>query len=410
MPLLSGSSGQLTTSTRRRLLAEEVPWLTTPREPKLKRRIARFLNVKGLSFQKAEDLYGVEDFERILCDFIAERNHPDLPRNQVANIARAMHLPCKSVAAYHRLKFWHPDALERDSDLAQELSDCIHTRPGYHDTQKRSVPGQFNTALVNEDGKGEHVGVAVRLIFSLSEKVKAVAFYGDAPAPSHMAYIEWFSRFPVHATENMNLYHVRRSRLGGEQVTSIIPIEEIWRSVHLIPKFGRKLNCAWTGASVLDECQEFYHRKGMTRHNRVEGREAAYTQGTPRGVGRLHQVHGEAAQGQVRATTGTQGTPRVARSRGTPGEDLDLREWSCSERQPTPREPPEVWNDCIGVHGKAAWGREGAAATPREPPECHRRTGEGKGGVGGGGVGEKRHEVAVAAARRLHTQQVAGHE
>jgi hypothetical protein len=126
----------------------------------LKRQIARYPNVKALSFAKAEETHGAKDFEAHLCTYIAKRNFPNLARAHVARIAATMRLPFRGVSAYHRIKYWHPDALERDSDLANEMSDCIHARPSHRDTQRRLVPGRFDTALVNENGAGGHLGVA----------------------------------------------------------------------------------------------------------------------------------------------------------------------------------------------------------------------------------------------------------
>ena len=68
-------------------------------------------------------------------------------------------LPFRSVPVWHKFKWWHTDALEREGEFVQELPDSIVARPGYRDTQGRKVGGQFSTALVNEFGEGEHIGV-----------------------------------------------------------------------------------------------------------------------------------------------------------------------------------------------------------------------------------------------------------
>lgn len=105
------------------------------------------------------------------------------------------------------------------------------------------------------------------MIFSLSERAKAQVFSGtELPPPSHMAYVEWFKTFPAAADGNTKMYRVKRAIAGGERIASIVPVDEIRRSVHLTPRFGRVLNRTWTSATILQECPEFYVNQFSDKH------------------------------------------------------------------------------------------------------------------------------------------------
>ncbi|KZV74027.1 hypothetical protein PENSPDRAFT_682390 [Peniophora sp. CONT] len=141
---------------------EDLPRAPFPRAPKLKRKIVRNANA-SVSFEKAERLYGADDFEHVLKDYVLKAKHPRLYDRYISNVAKTYTLPFDSVRAFHRIKFWHPDALERDTDLAQELPDSILARPAYRDTQRRKAQGYYSMALGDEFGEGglEYKGIAL---------------------------------------------------------------------------------------------------------------------------------------------------------------------------------------------------------------------------------------------------------
>jgi hypothetical protein len=61
--------------------------------------------------------------------------------------------------------------------------------------------------------------------------------------PHPMAYVEWFT--PLHnPVPKLGIYQISRSTHSQCQCASIIPVSQIERLVHLIPKFGREIN--WT--------------------------------------------------------------------------------------------------------------------------------------------------------------------
>ena len=77
----------------------------------------------------------------------------------------------------------------------------------------------------------------------------------DVILPQYMAYVEWFSPFrrqpePVHY-----LYQVKRPTIPE---ASIIPITDIVRSAHLIPRFGAKADTTWSSSTSLHQCNTFF--------------------------------------------------------------------------------------------------------------------------------------------------------
>lgn len=55
------------------------------------------------------------------------------------------------------------------------------------------------------------------------------------------------------------LYKVSHARnREGDRLGLVIPIEDIERSCHLFPDFGRVAPRDWTSRTVLDECTTFY--------------------------------------------------------------------------------------------------------------------------------------------------------
>jgi hypothetical protein len=53
-------------------------------------------------------------------------------------------------------------------------------------------------------------------------------------------------------------YKVSRSMQGGHRRATIIPVDTILRSVHLIPRFRHVSPSKWTGFTALEQCNTFY--------------------------------------------------------------------------------------------------------------------------------------------------------
>ncbi|KAI0039026.1 hypothetical protein FA95DRAFT_1504736 [Auriscalpium vulgare] len=235
-----------------------------PRQLRLK--LTRRPTVKAVSFANVEARYGAEMFRNALARYITQWNHPTWTAARVSRVAADYTFSFASVAAFHKVKFWHPDAQGRD-DVPQIL-DCIYARPKYRDTQRRLQDGRFDTALVDDrevdDDESPIHGfraVQVRIVFSLSQTAVDTTFKSDDPArtpPEHLAYVEWFSRFRPVADANHSMYRVSRAIERGERVVSIVPVSRLKRSVHMIPVFGAEVPRDWKSSTVLDRAAQFY--------------------------------------------------------------------------------------------------------------------------------------------------------
>lgn len=100
----------------------------------------------------------------------------------------------------------------------------------------------------------------VEVIFSLPESQLKNLFPSGQFPPHHLAYIEWFSRFPSQTDPNLKMYKLSRSFTNGERLASILPVSLIQRSVHLFPKWGQSAAgiAEWTSDNVLELCDVFY--------------------------------------------------------------------------------------------------------------------------------------------------------
>ncbi|KAJ7862571.1 hypothetical protein B0H13DRAFT_1900002 [Mycena leptocephala] len=141
------------------------------------------------------------------------------------------------------------------------------TRHVVHDKSgmRPPTPGQFDTVLVRTRKRAEGespidgLGVArVRVIFKLPEH------HGNYPDP--LVYIDWFKPLTTPVA-NLEMYRVSLSTRMRHQKSEIIPITDIVRSCHLIPRFGRRIDPTWTSENVLDRFKEFYLNPYLRHHD-----------------------------------------------------------------------------------------------------------------------------------------------
>ncbi|KAJ7703550.1 hypothetical protein B0H17DRAFT_922054, partial [Mycena rosella] len=81
-----------------------------------------------------------------------------------------------------------------------------------------------------------------------------------------LAYVEWFSPFTATPEPNHLMYKVSRTEKDGERMASIIPVQNIRRSIHLCPKFGPAVPPEWKSSNVLEKCRTFFANPLSDRH------------------------------------------------------------------------------------------------------------------------------------------------
>ncbi|KAI0673077.1 hypothetical protein C8Q78DRAFT_970143 [Trametes maxima] len=224
--------------------------------------------------------YGATFFVPALARFVVQWRHPEYTSRQVEYFAHDFITPFDRLPVFHRVKFWNNEI------YGKTTIDSIHIHPRTSAGDQSGdivVPARFDTALIrvrtppppaNHDAQipsriwshGRNLKdtriCQVRAVFSLPDTALDFMFPALAPhqrPPRHLAYVEWFSRFPASPERNSRMYKVFRSMENGERVASILPVSLMERSVHLIPKWSEAPSPRdWTSESVLDKCNVFY--------------------------------------------------------------------------------------------------------------------------------------------------------
>ena len=98
----------------------------------------------------------------------------------------------------------------------------------------------------------------VHVVFELPNRVIPEVFSTLDTPPRHLAYVEWFTPLPAMPDPKHGLYKVSKLTENGRRSASIITVESIVRSVHLIPRFGPVVPREWNSFTVLDLCNTFY--------------------------------------------------------------------------------------------------------------------------------------------------------
>ncbi|KAJ7750301.1 hypothetical protein B0H16DRAFT_1843496 [Mycena metata] len=212
---------------------------------------------ESVPFDKLIQDYGAQFFRDALARFVVSTNHPEYSARQIETYSANLAMPFRRVPVYHKIK-WVTE------HLPDATIDSVHATPVTKNTRGKPVPGRFDTVLVNL-GTGKETGVdgyrvgQVRCIFSIPEKQVQQIFNAGITVPKYLVYIEWFTAFKSRPEPNHLLYKISRAEnRDGDRMSSIIPIDNIRRSVHLFPKFGLVAPREWTSSNVLEECATFF--------------------------------------------------------------------------------------------------------------------------------------------------------
>jgi hypothetical protein len=131
------------------------------------------------------------------------------------------------------------------------------------------VSVDISQSLHTSDYYSGHRIAQIRVVFKIPDAVVAQVFpHTSIPKPpKHLAYAEWFS--PLSATRDTNhqMYRVTRLMHDNKRRATVIPVESILGSVHLLPRFGPMTPHDWNSSSVLEQSNTFYVNPFSDRHD-----------------------------------------------------------------------------------------------------------------------------------------------
>ncbi|KAH9164278.1 hypothetical protein EDB89DRAFT_2116298 [Lactarius sanguifluus] len=239
-----------------------VDWVPPDLNPRQELTMAKRPTQYAVPLDRLQDLYGAPLFKVALRRFISVSNNPDQTRQQLESSLwglRLQRLP------FNRLPVWHVIKFTRSNPITGNCStsDTIHAQPTRKGKYNRTIAGRFDTALIN-DGTGKEHGVKgycvgrIRVVFSIPQKYHSRIFDPGVSVPLHLAYVQWYS--PLNNLDpNNGMFKIRPQKdLEGNWICSIVPVGNIRRSVHLLPKFGPVVPAEWTSSNVLDCCDTFF--------------------------------------------------------------------------------------------------------------------------------------------------------
>ncbi|KAJ6622168.1 hypothetical protein B0H10DRAFT_2342958 [Mycena sp. CBHHK59/15] len=203
---------------------------------------------KSVSFNTLVQDYGATYFRDVIARYVVATNNPGFSAREVETYSSNLSMPFRAVPVYHKIKYV-------TESLPDVIVDSVHVKPAGKNSRGAHVPARFDTVLVN-DGDGKDTSVdgycvgQVRVIFSIPKKSIEKIFKAGVNVPKYLVYVEWFTAFKSQPEPNHLMYKISCLEKHGACVSSIISIDNIRRSVHLFPKFGRVAPREWTSSNA----------------------------------------------------------------------------------------------------------------------------------------------------------------
>ncbi|GJE90519.1 hypothetical protein PsYK624_066590 [Phanerochaete sordida] len=208
--------------------------------------------------------YGAgRDFLYTLETYLRSVDTSHLTRSEVRALGNLAVRDDAEMAVYKQVKLHLPKMSQVSQKATTDTIRAVLDVPaqGLH----AGTPAHFSTVLVvdksqrgvgrdsirHKDNPISDLRVAqIRVIFR-----PPTEFAGLVKHP--LAFVQWFT--PLRARDaSVGMYSVARSTTVQVQQSSVISIDQIVRTCHLIPVFGRQLDRTWSPTNVLERCPRFY--------------------------------------------------------------------------------------------------------------------------------------------------------
>ncbi|KAG2047079.1 hypothetical protein BDR06DRAFT_985328 [Suillus hirtellus] len=156
----------------------------------------------------------------LLPDMQYAREYKMMKHPPVEHTAGHVYIPFTLLPIFHKVRYNAVDSADHKDENVTI------------DSQGNTMPGHFNTVLVNCGNGGEksvegYCVAQVWVIFSIPEKHHTSLFPSHILIPKHLAYVEWFSPFTRTSERNHGMHKVLQSYKNGEQLVSIISVKDI---------------------------------------------------------------------------------------------------------------------------------------------------------------------------------------
>ena len=102
--------------------------------------------LRAVAVEQLVKVYGATYFRPVLAHFIALSNDPNLSHGQLEAILHHICMPFRSLLVWHRIKYLRNDPVS----MMMMTADSIHVWPPTTNGRGITIPGRFDTVLVNE--------------------------------------------------------------------------------------------------------------------------------------------------------------------------------------------------------------------------------------------------------------------
>ncbi|KAJ3559132.1 hypothetical protein NM688_g529 [Phlebia brevispora] len=196
-----------------------LPHVTLPLHPSVRSLVP---------FDTLANKYGAYDIRNALASFIAKTINPSLTGLRLERAAAKEWLPLQSVPVYHKVTFANPDPFVRTNDVSDDL-DIVDARPAHLGRHRgQSVPGKFNTVLVDM-GRGGSTGL------------RGASYVGGLGWQlTDCDRLEGYRAAQVRVVFKLkhDITRAYRNQSAGICDAAVIPLARIKRSLYLFPVFG----------------------------------------------------------------------------------------------------------------------------------------------------------------------------